>query len=163
MLKLTCTEAGGMVLTSVLMVANWWPCSASSCLMTVSACVILVGSYWLSTERRTFSFLKRSSTSEVGTHVQALVIDLADAGFLTDKDVKDDALLGVLALNAQILEIARVPERVEVALDRDGIVGVAGMGEHPGQDGFLGDAPVADDADLVDGVRCLGRGLADGT
>ncbi len=28
MLKFTCTEAGGMVLTSVLMVANWWPCSA---------------------------------------------------------------------------------------------------------------------------------------
>ena len=26
------------------------------------------------------------------------------------------------------------------------------MGKHAGQDGFLGDAPVADDANLVDGV-----------
>ena len=97
--------------------------------------------------------MKRSSTSETDNGVQALVIDLADGGFLTDKDVKDDALLGVLALNAQILEIAGVPERVEVALDRNRIVSIAGMGEHPGQDGFLGDAPVADDADLVNRVR----------
>ena len=54
-----------MVLTSVLMVANWCPCSASNSLeSTVSACLILVGSYWLSTVRPTFSFLKRSSTSD---------------------------------------------------------------------------------------------------
>jgi hypothetical protein len=84
------------------------------------------------------------------------------AGLLADKDVKNDALLGVLALDAQILEIARVPERVEVALDGNRIVSIAGMGEHPGQDGFLGDAPVADDPDLVNRVRCLGRGLGHG-
>ena len=148
MLKLTCTEAGGMVLTSVLMVANWWPCSASSSLITVSARLILAGSYWLSTVRPTFSFLKRSRTSETDDRAQALVVDLADIRLLADKDVQDDALFRVLALDAQIVEVARVPERVEVALDRDRVVGIADMGKQAGQDGFLGDAAVADDANL---------------
>ena len=63
-LKFTCTEAGGIVFTSVLMVANWCPCSDRMSLSTVSARLILVGSYWLSTDRETFSFLNRSRTSD---------------------------------------------------------------------------------------------------
>ena len=70
--EVTCTEAGGMVFTSVLMVANWWPCSERMSLRTVSARLILVGSYWLSTERPTFSFLKRSSTSSCETALSPL-------------------------------------------------------------------------------------------
>ncbi len=72
MLKFTCTEAGGMFLTSGLMVANWCPCSDRISLSTVAARMILAGSYWLSTERPTFSFLKRSSTSETETEFRPL-------------------------------------------------------------------------------------------
>ena len=120
--------------------------------MTVSACLILVGSYWLSTDSPNLLLLEAVEDVGDGDAVQALVVDLANGGFLADKDVKNDALLGVFALDAQILEIARVPERVEVALDRNRIICIAGMGEHPGQDGFLGDAPVADDTDLVNRI-----------
>ena len=76
-------------------------------------------------------------------------------GFSRTKTFENDALLRVLALDAQVFEIARVPERVEVALDRDRIVGVARMGEHAGENGFLGDAPVADDADLIRWYRAF--------
>ena len=53
-------------------------------------------------------------------------------------------------LDAEVFEVAGVPERVEVALDGERIVGVADAAEQAGKDGFLGDAPVADDADLGD-------------
>ena len=64
MWKVSATAAGGMVFTSVRMLANWWPCSPSISCNTTSARFTWVGSYWLSTESGTFSFLKRSSTSE---------------------------------------------------------------------------------------------------
>jgi hypothetical protein len=73
-------------------------------------------------------------------------------GFSLTKTFEDDALLRVFALDAQVFEVARVPERVEVALDGDGIVGVAGMGKQARQDGLLGNAPVADDANLPPGT-----------
>jgi len=53
--------------------------------------------------------------------------------------------LRVLALDAHIVEVARVPERVEVALDGDRVIGVAGVGKEAGQHGFFRNAPVADD------------------
>ncbi len=147
-----------MVLTSVLMVANWWPCSASSSLDDRLGPLDL-GGVVLAFDRKPDLFLLEA-VEDVGNgnRVQALVVDLADGGLLADKDVEDDALFRVLALDAQVLEVAGVPERVEIALDGDRIVGIAGVGEHPGQDGFLGDAPVADDANLVDGVGRLGQG-----
>ena len=116
--------------------------------MTVSACLILVGSYWLSTERR--NLLLFEAVEHVGHRhaVQALVVDVANGGFFADKHIQEDALFGILALDAQILEVAGVPERVEIALDGDGVVGVALVGKHAGEDGFFGDAPVANDANL---------------
>ena len=69
--------------------------------------------------------------------IVALVVDFADGGPFLDEDVEDDALLRVFALDAQVLEVAGVPEGVEVAFDRDWIVGVPDMGEHAGEDGFL--------------------------
>ncbi len=54
--------------------------------------------------------------------VQALVVDLADGGLFTDVDVEDDAALGILfTLDADIFEVAGVPEGVEVALDGGGV------------------------------------------
>ena len=72
MLKVIATDAGGIVLTSGVIVANWCPCSASRSFSTTSARLILVGSYWLSTESRTFAFLKRSSTSDCVTALRPL-------------------------------------------------------------------------------------------
>ncbi len=96
-----------------------------------------------------------------GDAVQTLVVDLADVGLLHDEDVEDDALFGVFALDAEIIEVAGVPKGVKVALDGDRIVDVAHVGEEAGQDGLFGNAPIADDTDLVDGLRGgLGLGLA---
>ena len=81
----------------------------------------------------------------LGDGVEAFVVDLADGGPLPDEDVQDDAFLRVLALDAHIVEVARVPERVEVALDGDRVIGVAGVGKEAGQHGFFRNAPVADD------------------
>src|SRR5581483_2325585 len=96
----------------------------------------------------------------VRDRVIALVVDLANAGLFTDKNVEDDALFRVLALDAQVFEVARIPERVEVTLDRDGIVSIALMGKEPGEDGLPGNAAVADHANLSDRLRGLRRGCA---
>ena len=102
-------------------------------------------------------FLLLEAVEHVGHRhaVQALVVDVANGGFFADKHVQNDALLGVLALDAQIVEVAGVPERVEIALDGDGVVGVALVGKHAGEDGLFGDAPVANDANLRNGIRRL--------
>ena len=73
-LKFTDTEAGGIVLMTVWIVANWCPCSASNSFNTVSASLILVGSYWLSTDRGTFAFLNRSRTSDWETELNPLYV-----------------------------------------------------------------------------------------
>ena len=48
--KVMPTAAGGICRTSVRMVANWRPCSASRFLIETSAFLMRVGSYWLSTD-----------------------------------------------------------------------------------------------------------------
>ena len=146
-LKLICTEAGGMVLTSVLMVANWWPCSASNSLRTVFGPHHLGGVVLALNGEADLLLLEAIEDVGVGDGAIALVIDLADGGLFADENIEDDALLRVFALNAQVFKVAGVPEGIEVALDRDGIVDVAGMGEHSGEDGLLGNAAVADDPD----------------
>ncbi len=100
--------------------------------------------------------------SETDDGVVALVIDLADRGALANEDVEDDALFCIFSLNAQVFKVAGVPERIEVALDRNRVVGVAGMGEEARKDRFLGNAAIADDPDLVNGLRGLGQGGARG-
>ena len=97
-----------------------------------------------------------------GDRVVALVVDFADGRLFLDEDIEDDAFLCVFAFDAQIFEVAGVPERVEIALDGDGVVDIAGVGEEPRQDGFLGDAPVADHADGIDGLRTLSQCRAGG-
>ena len=77
--------------------------------------------------------------------VEAFVVDLADGGPFPNENIQDDAFLRVLALDAHIVEVARVPERVEVALDGDWVIGVAGVGKETRQHRLFRDAPVADD------------------
>ena len=60
---------------------------------------------------------------------QARVLDLTDRGFLSDVNVNDHALGGVLPFEAKVVVVARVPERVEVPLHRLGIVYVPCSGE----------------------------------
>ena len=45
---------------------------------------------------------------------------------------------------------------------RDRIVDIAGMGEHAGEDGLLGNTAIADDPDGVNGLRLLGQSGAGG-
>ena len=49
--------------------------------------------------------------------LKSLVVDLADIRFLADKNVEDDALFGVFALDAEIIKVGSVPKGVEVPLD----------------------------------------------
>ena len=128
-----------MVLISGLMVANWWPCSPSSSLSTATACAI---------SRRIVLALNRDAdlflletVEHVGLRngIQPLVVDLADRGLFRHVDVQDDALGSVLALDAHILEVAGVPQRVEVALHGQRVVGIVDVAEHAGQNCFLGD------------------------
>ena len=70
--------------------------------------------------------------------IEAFVVDLADGGFFLDEDVEDDAFFRVFALDAQVFEVAGVPKGVEVALDGDGIVDIAVMGEEAREEVSLG-------------------------
>ena len=81
--------------------------------------------------------------------VQTFVVDFADRGLFTDINVEDDAALGIVfALDADVFEVPGVPEGVEIALDGGGVEGLAFMAEEAGDDRFLGNAAVADDANL---------------
>jgi hypothetical protein len=57
--------------------------------------------------------------------------------------VKNPTLGTLFALDAKIVEIARIPQRVEVALNACRIINVAGTGKHAGSDGFGGDSAIA--------------------
>ena len=63
----------------------------------------------------------------------------------------DDPAFGrLLALKTDVLEVSRVPQGVEIALESGGVVDVSGMGENARLDGFGGDAAIAVDPDLAD-------------
>src|SRR6202035_722746 len=64
----------------------------------------------------------------------------------------------VLPGDLQILEVSRVPERVEVALDGCRIVDISLMAEQPRQHRLSGNAAVADHPDLLDHVLRRGGG-----
>ena len=100
-----------------------------------------------------------------GNRVQALVVDLADRRLFTHVHNQLHAvlLLFVDALNAHIVEVAGIPQRVEVALHHRGIVLIAGPRKQPRQNGFLGDATVADHLRLAQHSRRIrGRELRAG-
>ena len=97
--------------------------------------------------------MKRSRTSESGDGVEAGVVDGADGGLLAHVDHELNALGLVDALDADVVEVAGVPERVEVSLDGGGVIDVAGLEIGAGEHGLLGDAAVADDLRLAESLR----------
>src|SRR5208282_2124864 len=84
-----------------------------------------------------------------GDGIEAGVIDFADGGALFEVNVQNPALGTLLALEADVLKVAGIPERVEVAFDGGRVVDVARLGEDAGSDGIGGNAAIAvhDDAD----------------
>ena len=83
---------------------------------------------------------------------QSGVVDLPDRRALLDIDVDDPALGGLLALKPEILEVSRIPQRVEVTLDRRLVVYVTHPGEDSGLDGFLRNSPAAVNLNLDDQI-----------
>jgi hypothetical protein len=66
--------------------------------------------------------------------------------------VDDPALGGLLALKPDILEVSRIPQRVEVTLDRRLIVYVADPAENSGLDGFLRNSSAAVNLNVNDQI-----------
>ena len=88
-----------------------------------------------------------------GDGVEAGVVDGADGGLLAHVDQELDALGLVDALDADVVEVAGVPERVEGPLDGGGIIDVAGLEVGAGEHGLLGNAAVADDLGGAEDLR----------
>ena len=128
MTNVSATRAGGMVLTSVRMTANWWPCSPSISCNTTSA-RLTRGLVELALDVEG-DLLLLEAVHDVGDgdRVQALVVDLADGGLFANVDLQLEAALAGNLLDADVVEVAGVPERVEVALNDGRVIGVAGAG-----------------------------------
>ena len=91
---------------------------------------------------------------------QAHVVNAIDGGFFLDVDVQHHALRRVLALKTNVVKVASVPERVEIALQRCRIVDVARFADEPCANGFAGDSPISVDLGWADN-DLLGRRLGD--
>ena len=76
------------------------------------------------------------------------IVDFADRRLFFHLDDQAPALGRLLPQELDVLEIARVPQGVEVALQRGRVVNISGLGENARPDGFGGDAAVAADVDL---------------
>src|SRR5208283_1634425 len=83
-----------------------------------------------------------------GNRIQADVVDFADGGPLFEVDVQDPTFGALLALEADVLKVAGVPESVEVAFDGGGVVDIAGLAEDAGLDRIARNATVAVDSDV---------------
>ena len=59
--------------------------------------------------------------------------------------------------DADVVEVAGVPERIEVALDQGRIIEVALVREEAGEDGFLRNAAVSDDLRLTERLAACTR------
>src|SRR5208283_2904448 len=99
-----------------------------------------------------FAILEAVEDVAGGDRTQAGVIDLADGGPLLDVDVKDPAFGALLALKSDVLEVAGIPESVEIAFQSGGVVDVANLCEDAGSHRVRGDAAVSMDLDADDQV-----------
>ena len=93
-----------------------------------SAFLTLVGSYWLSGVESDFPFFKAVQHVASRNRVQAGVVDLPNGGPFLYINMNQPSLGGLLAFEADIFEISRVPQRIEVALDGRLIVNIARRG-----------------------------------
>ena len=138
-------------------------------LQNVAARCTLLGSYCDSTVRPTLRSLKRSRISESRHRFVAVVLDGPDHAALDHHEAHDPAGRARLALHADVVEAARVPQRHEVAVQRLLVVLVALLGEDHGSQGVLRHAPNTLKSDgihhilarlggLQTGLRRAGRG-----
>src|SRR5262249_30736718 len=91
---------------------------------------------------------------------QARVVDLADRGTLFDVNVNDPALCGLFAFKPDVLEVRRVPQRIEVSFERSLVVHISRLGEDTSFDRFTRDTTVARNPDVNNQVfltPCRGR------
>ncbi len=107
--------------------------------------------------KRDLAFLESVQHVGLRNRVQAEVLDLADGRLFLDVNVDDPALGCLLALEADVFEIAGVPQGVEAALDHRGVVNLAAVDEHTGFNGLCGNPALAVSNDVDDEVL-LGPG-----
>jgi hypothetical protein len=93
----------------------------------------------------------------VGNSAQADVVDLTDRRLLLDLNDEPPAFGRLFAQKLDVLEISRVPQRIEVAFQRSLIVNIAGLGEDAGEDSVFGDAAISDHIDFGNDVALRPR------
>ena len=92
-------------------------------------------------------FLELVKHVALRNRTQADILDLADGGLLLDVDMDDPALGRLFAFDSQIVEIAGVPQGIEVPFQGLLVIHVARLGEHAGTNGFRRNPAVAMDHD----------------
>jgi len=107
-----------------------------------------------------FALLKLIQYVALRDRIQTDILDLSDRWLFFHVDVNDPALGGWFPLNAQIIEIAGIPQRVEVTFQRRLIVNITRPGKHALLDGVSRDPPVAVDDNLDNHVALLSRAHA---
>ena len=83
-----------------------------------------------------------------GDRTQANIVDLADGRLFLDLDNQPPPLRSLFPAKADVLEVTGVPQRIEIALQRGGIVDVAGVSEDARLDRFRGNSAISLDVDL---------------
>src|SRR3974390_2127342 len=94
-------------------------------------------------------FLEFVEDIALRNRTQARVFDFADGRLLFHINVDTPALGGLLALNSEVVEVAGVPEGVEVTFQGLLVIHVARTGEHAGTYGVGWNAAVAVDDDFL--------------
>src|SRR3974390_735655 len=93
------------------------------------------------------AFLQFVEDIALRNRTQACVFDFADGWLLFHVNVDTPALGGLLALNSEVVEVAGVPEGIEVTFESLLVIHVARTGEHAGTYGVGWNAAVAVDDD----------------
>src|SRR5271156_324218 len=99
-----------------------------------------------------FSFFETVQHIAGGNRTQTDIVDLADGGFFLDLDNQPPALGSLLAVEADIFEVSRIPQCVEIALQRGGIENIPRMSKDPRLDGLRRNPAIAGNVDLRNDV-----------
>src|SRR6266404_108643 len=91
----------------------------------------------------------------LGNRIDPNIADFLNSGSFLDVDVQNPAFGSGFTLNANVLEVVCIPERVEVALDSSRVVDVSGTSEDVGANCLGGNAAVAVDLDSADDIGLL--------
>src|ERR1700683_2215230 len=100
-----------------------------------------------------FILLEAVQHITVGNRVEANVVDFADGWLFLPLDDDSPSFGSLFAKELDVFEVARIPQRIEIAFQRSGIVDVSRLGEDARPDGVGGNAPVAGWNNLRNHVR----------